>query len=205
MKYAAVLPLPLISFITLISSCALFKPQAKVVGTVPLATVFGQVVDQFQQAEGIIKATDIGKHTIKITNADVVFDNVVTNAQNASLSLLIFRGGYNRSERKETTVTYSLQAVPEAMAHSRVLPRTQGKNQNALKDLIVSSFNQFIAVSVPKEAGNFAKSISITIAFTVDQYGNVEVAGPIRTVNADASLSRDIANTHTVSISFSID
>jgi len=40
---------------------------------------------------------------------------------------------------------------------------------------------------------------------TVDQTGNIEVSGPIGKFTPDVTLSRDVANTHTITIKLAID
>jgi hypothetical protein len=199
--------LVLISALFFLNSCALFKPEMKVVGEVPLSTVFGKVLDQYKQADSLIKLTDIGKHRLTITEADAIFDNVITNEQDASLSLLIFKAGYTHSKKKETTITYSLVGISGAKA-ANFLSHNVSKNSNnpnALRDLIVSSYQQFIKVAVPKDIGDFEKDIEIDISFTVDQTGNIEVSGPIGKFTPDVTLSRDVANTHTITIKLAID
>jgi len=195
----------LFGILTLLSSCFIFRPQRmQVVGEVPVKTVFGKVFDQFRAAEEEIKKTDLQGHTLTITEADVIFDNVITDELNASLSLLVFKPGYTHTKKRETTVTYSLMSTPNTPA-PKDLTSNQAKNPNALRDLIVSAYNQFVAVTIPGDAGHFEKDIEIDVIITVDQNGNFEVTGPIGKFTPDVTLSRDVANTQTVTVKFAID
>jgi|GEM_PF-5292338 len=196
---------------TIFSSCFLFKPQRMETDGKPLkvSEVFGNVVDQFRKAKDAIDeqypSGRVGAHHIELIEADVVFDNVVADEGDVSLSILVFKPGYTRTKTKETTVTYSLTEVPAAPGpHVRV----QAKNQDALKDLIVASVNQFIAVAVPTTDDKkfvYEKDIEIDVSFKLDQNGNIEVTGPIGNFTPDVKLSRDVANTHTVKVKFVID
>jgi hypothetical protein len=169
---------------------------------IPLSTVFGKVLDQYQAAKVVI---DHQNGKLKITEADVVFDNVVADELNASLSLLIFKGGYTRTKTRETTVTYSLTAPPPENPAPALLQKNQAiNNPNALRDLIISAYNQFQAVTIPAKLGHFSKDVEIDISITVDQNGNFEVTGPIGKVTPDVTLSRDVANKQTVVVKFNV-
>ncbi len=195
----------LVSFfatVSLLSSCFIFKPQQMIVEKpIPLTTVFGKVLDQYQAAKTVI---DNEKGKLIITEADVVFDNVVADELNASLSLLIFKGGYTRTKTRETTVTYSLTAPPETPSPAFLQKNQSINNPNALRDLIISAYNQFVAVTVPAKLGHFSKDVEIDISITVDQNGNFEVSGPIGKVGPDVTLSRDVANKQTVVVKFNV-
>ena len=201
MKKSLIL-LSLFAAMNLLSSCFIFKPQRMIVEKqVPLKIVFGKVLDQYMAAYDTINNKN-GK--LKITEADVVFDNVVADELNASLSLLIFKGGYTRTKTRETTVTYSLTAAAQTPSPALLGKNQSMNNPNALRDLIISAYNQFVAVTVPAKLGHFSKDVEIDISITVDQNGNFEVTGPIGKITPDVTLSRDVANKQTVVVKFNV-
>jgi len=193
-----------LSLLFVLSSCALFRSEMTVVQQVPLKDVFEQVLGQYEKAVSEITSTDLKSHTLTITEADVAFDNVITNNESATLSLLIFKAGYTHSKKKETTVTYSLVSVPDDQKDHALMAK-KSKNEDALKNLIVAAYRQFISVNGPKGEGKFEKDIEINISFTVDQSGSIEVSGPIGGFTPDVTLSRDVANTHSITLKFAID
>ena len=203
----------LISLMPLLNSCILFKSQLKVEGSVPLNEVFGKVIGQFRKAQGKIDnlnksienitKTNSSKDTLIIQEADVTFDNVVSTVGAASLSILIFKGGYNYSRKKETTVKYSLTNTSAAGISTNYIADSKKKNPDALADLIYNAAKQFsdIEVGGPEK---FKKSVEIDISFSVDQSGSIEVSGPIGNVTPDLSVSKDVQNTHTMSVIFEL-
>lgn len=192
----------MVIFTLCLSSCFIFQPQRMITkNEVSVDKVFYNVVQQFKKAKNEIEKVNIGKHTLTITEADLVLDNVITDEADASLSLLIFKAGYTGSKKRETTVTYSLVATPNAPAPFASYP----KRQDALSDLIISSYKQFVNISIDDSVGTFEKDIEIDVAITVDQNGNFEVTGPIGKFTPDVKLSRDVANTQTVKVKVVID
>lgn len=190
------------SVMFLSTSCFIFQPQKMTAeNKVALSKVYAKVLDQFMQARDEIKGIDGARNTVTLTEADVVFDNVITDELDASLSILIFKAGYTHIKKKETTVTYSLTAPPANPA-----PRVanNGKNPNAIKDLIVGAYKQFVAISVPQAVGTFQKSVEIDIAFTVEQSGDIDVSDAIGSFTPEVTLTRDVANTQTMKVTFTI-
>ena len=212
---------------SIFSSCAIFRPQPlQVVTTVPLKPVFAQLLTDFTAAKSAVNnlSSIKGKHTLTITEADAVFDNTTTNTDYTALSLLIFKGGYTYTKKKDNTVTYSLlyiqpeaakellslntntkQALRSRQISNHTLAADSPVTDDGIKDMIVGAVEQFIDVYVNPNDGKTEKDLQVNISFSVDQNGVVEFTGPISKLTPDVSYSRDVQNTQTLTLKMVID
>lgn len=208
-----------LTLMLLSNSCALFQPQdIKVVAMVPVDKVFANVLKDFDDAKKVVESPSELKsnHTLTITEADVIFDNTVTDETASSLSLLIFRSGYTYVKRRENTVTYSLLYIPPSvkaklqnMISQAPMYRShmakQHNDTDGIKELIIGAANQFLLVNVAPGSGHIEKYLQLNIAFTVDQNGNIEFSGPVGKLTPEVKFSRDVQNIQTITLKMVLD
>ncbi len=199
-----------------ISSCVTQK-KLQIVGQAKLDKVLAEVLDQYHKATDAI---NLYYDSIRIANneansydsliikeADVTFDNVVSNAADGSLSIIVFKSEYVYTKTKETSVKYSLvnANLPSAAKPLYATDDNLNSKNNALAKLIFDAAQSFSQIKYHVSADDkLEKNFEVDVSFCIDQSGNIDVSIPNWTLSPELKVIADVQNTQTMTLIFSI-